>query len=271
VLAVQSGQRGPRRQSWRARLRKLVLRALPALVVLAVWELGSGTLVDPFFFSKPSIIFARLIRPDEWNAALNLQVTLTEMLAGYAIGAVLGVGLGYLLGYYRRLSSFVEPYILAFYAVPRIALAPLLIIWLGIGIYSKVFMAAVMVFFMVFYNTHLGIRSVNQEYLNLARIMGATERNVVHRIVLPFIAPYIMLGLRASVPRTVIGAIVAEFVASRAGIGYYILRATGSFDAAGQFIGVIVLLAFTFLAATILSAIEARALRWTRISSSRSH
>jgi NitT/TauT family transport system permease protein len=107
--------------------------------------------------------------------------------------------------------------------------------------------------------------------LNLARLMGASERNVVRKIVLPFILPYVMLGLRASVPRAVIGAIVGEFVASRAGIGYYILRATGNFDAAGQFIGVIVLLAFTMLAGTALSMIEARALRWTRLSTTSSH
>jgi NitT/TauT family transport system permease protein len=268
---VRSGQRGSSRKRQRFQPRKLFLRLLPAIVILAVWEFGSGTIVEPFFFSKPSVIFQRLIRVHEWQATQHIQITLIEIVVGFAIGAILGVGLGYLLGFYRRLSSYVEPYILAFYAVPRIALAPLLIIWLGIGIYSKIFMAAVMVFFMVFYNTHLGIRSVNQEYLNLARLMGASERDVVRKIVLPFILPYVMLGLRASVPRAVIGAIVGEFVASRAGIGYYILRATGNFDAAGQFIGVIVLLAFTMLAGTALSMIEARALRWTRLSTTSSH
>lgn len=239
------------------------LRFLPLFVLLALWEYGAGVGVDEFYVSKPSKIAVRLYDELASGSIMpDLQVTIIEIVLGYLIGSVLGVILGYLLAVREGILKIVEPYLITLQGVPKSAIAPLFIIWMGIGIWSKVAVAASMVFFLVFYNTLLGVRMVNSEFVNLARIMGASEWSVTRRVVLPSIFPYILTGLKMSLPYAIIGVLVGEFIASKAGIGSYILRATNQFDPAGTFVGIILLLFMVLVGNAFVGWAERRLLKW---------
>ena len=138
-------------------------------------------------------------------------------MLGYVIGVAGGILGGYALGRSPRLANIFEPYVMAFYGIPKIALAPLFIIWFGIGIGSKVALAAIMVFFLVFYNVYTGVRSVDRELVNLTLVMGANQRQLTYHVYFPAAAPYVLLGMRMAVPYSVIGVIVGEFTSSISG------------------------------------------------------
>ncbi len=239
------------------------VRILVGVAIIAIWQVMSGRLVEEVFLSKPSAIFIRLLIDVKSLVIVNhLRVTFTEIAIGYVIGGMFGLVMGYLLGRSRFLSDVFEPYIMAFYSIPKVALAPLFIIWLGIGLLSKVAMVTLMVYFLVFFNTFAGVRAVNEEFVQLALVMGAAKRQVARMVILPAAAPFIMIGFKASVPFAVIGAIIGEFTASSVGIGYYILYSAGTFDAAGVFAGIAALLVGVFIINYLLSRVEARLLRW---------
>ena len=178
------------------------------------------------------------------------------------LGVVLGLLLGYALGRSPRLASVFEPYVMAFYGIPKIALAPLFVIWFGIGIGSKVMLAGTMVFFLVFYNVYAGVRSVDREVVNLALVLGANERQLGRQIYLPAAAPYLLLGMRMAIPYAVIGVIVGEFTSSVAGLGLFINYASSTYDPASVFAGIFILLAFVMGMNALAGRLERRLLRW---------
>jgi NitT/TauT family transport system permease protein len=238
-------------------------RFLPLFVLLALWEFGAALGVDEFYVSKPSKIVVRLYDELASGSIMpDLQVTIVEIVLGYVIGSVSGVILGYFLAVREGIRKVLDPYLITLQGVPKSAIAPLFIIWMGIGIWSKVAVAASMVFFLVFYNTLLGMRMVNDEFVNLARIMGASEWDVTRRVVLPSIFPYILTGLKMSLPYAIIGVMVGEFIGSRAGIGSYILRATNEFDPAGTFVGIILLVFMVLVGNVLVDWAERHLLRW---------
>jgi NitT/TauT family transport system permease protein len=192
----------------------------------------------------------------------HLWTTGEELVLGYVIGVSGGIAGGYLLGRSRRLASIFEPYVMAFYGVPKIALAPLFIIWFGIGVWSKVALAAIMVFFLVFYNVFSGVRGVDRELVNLTRVMGANERQLTWHVYLPAAAPFVLLGMRMAIPYSVIGVIVGEFTSSIRGLGLFIHEASATYDPAGVFAGIVILLAFVLVANIGASRLERRILRW---------
>jgi NitT/TauT family transport system permease protein len=273
VETLDSAQDAPRRQKasqqrlppWLSTWGSVLLKLIPAVLLLLLWELGAGRFVDPYYVSQPSAILARLLDIGEWDGLGHLRVTLTEMLVGYALGGILGTIVGYVCGISDELNEIVEPYILALYSIPMVALAPLVILWFGIGINSKIAIALFLVFFTVFYEVYLGVKSVNGEYVNLARLMGASRQQVIRKIVIPSVFPYLMLGLRLGLPKTVTGAIVGEFVAAKAGLGYYVHKAASMFDPAGIFAGIALLLVLTMVLSTLFDLVERRALKWTTI------
>ena len=238
-------------------------RLLPGVVFLLFWEWASGRLVREAYVSRPSAVAQRLVElfasGEIWP---NLAVTAEELAIGYALGAAAGVLAGYGLGRRPRLARVVEPYLLAFYGIPKIALAPLLVIWFGIGVWSKVALAATMVFFLVFYNVFAGVRAVDRELVNLALVMGAREGQLGRHVFLPAAMPAIMLGLRMAIPYAVIGVIAGEFASSVRGLGLYINYASSTYDPAGVFAGIAILLAFVLAANTLAVWVERRVLRW---------
>jgi len=192
----------------------------------------------------------------------HLLVTGEELVLGYLVGVACGVLAGYGLGRSPRLAAVFEPYVMAFYGIPKIALAPLFIIWFGIGLWSKVALAAAMVFFLVFYNVYTGVRGVDRDLVRLTMIMGASERQLTRHVYLPAAAPYVIMGMRMAIPYAVIGVIVGEFTSSVEGLGLFIHEASSTYDPAGVFAGIAVLLAFVVGANMLASRLERRVLRW---------
>lgn len=252
--------------SWSARSSRLVhavLAALPGLALLLFWQWASGRLIKEIYVSKPTAIAERLyelfasgeIYPHLWTTG-------QELVLGYVIGVAGGVIGGYTLGRSPRLARIFEPYVMAFYGVPKIALAPLFIIWFGIGMWSKVALAAIMVFFLVFYNVFAGVRNVDRELVNLTMVMGANERQLTWHVYLPAAAPFVMLGMRMAIPYSVIGVIVGEFTSSTQGLGLFIHEASATYDPAGVFAGIVILLGFVVIAGALAGRLERRLLRW---------
>lgn len=244
-------------------LLRIALRMLPGVIFLAFWQYASGRLVRAAYVSSPVDVAARLVDLFGTGAIWpNLIVTGEELLLGYALGAASGVLFGYVLGRKPGVARIVEPYLMAFYGIPKIALAPLLVIWFGIGLWSKVVLAATLVFFLMFYSVFAAVRAVDRELVNLALVMGARERQLGRHVYLPAAMPAIMLGLRMAIPYAVIGVIAGEFVSSLHGLGLYISYASSTYDPAGVFAGITILLLFVLVANAIAVRIEHWVLRW---------
>ena len=240
------------------------LIALPALCTALAWELAA--------WQWPSV--ARMVsQPTEIARGIvdvfatgeiwpHFQTTLTEMVVGYVLGAITGVVLGVLFGRVKLLGEIFNPYIVVFNGIPKVALAPVFVIWFGIGVTSKIAIIFTMVFFVVFINTFGGLRSVNEEYVNIVRIMGASTLQVVREVFLPASLPFIIVGLRAGIPFSVIGAVVGEFIASTNGLGYYINYHQGTYDTTAIFVGVTILALLVVVLDWLLSRVERRLLKW---------
>jgi len=238
-------------------------QAILGIALFCLWEFGSGILVDQFFVSKPSqialSIWAMLTKEE---LLYHMQFTVTEALTGYAIGASAGLVSGFLLARIDLVYRIVQPFIIGFYGIPRIALAPLFILWFGIGISSKIAVAAVMVFFIVLINTIAGIRSVPVQLLQVARVMGASEWDLNWKVIFPSATPFIIAGLQIASPQAMIGAIVGEFISSNRGVGHLINRASGWLDTPGLFAGIFALMIVVLLMNYGVTAIGSRLMRW---------
>ena len=230
---------------------------------LLLWQVASGRWIEPFLISSPSRIFLSMVAGfqsgDLW---LHSWVTLQEILIGFPLGVVVGIALGYSFGRSRLLADIFEPIIMALNGIPRTALAPLFIVWLGIGIWSKVGVVFLLTFFLNFFNTYTGMRQMDQEYVDLARLMRVRGWKLTFRVILPAISPYVFAGIRTSIPFSVIGAIVGEFIAATEGIGYFIRLSAGVFRTADVFVGIIILMFMVIIMDKIAGMIEKRVLRW---------
>ena len=242
----------------------LLAQVLVGVVLLGCWELASGNLIDTFFVSKPSLIAGELWRQASTGVLWgDLWVTIVqETLTGYAIGAGLGIVAGFLLAQAPTIARILNPYVMAVYGVPRIALAPLFIVWFGIGLASKIWLAGMMAFFLSFFNTYTGVGGVEPGLKNVARVMGASPLEVTTKVVLPAASPWIIAGLRISIPYALVAAVVGEMVMSTAGIGYRIILATQTFNITGTMAGVVVLMLIVMLANVLLDKAEAHLMRW---------
>jgi NitT/TauT family transport system permease protein len=248
---------------WPRRFVARFLALLPGIVLLLFWQWASGRLIRTIYVSRPSDIALRLYQAFATGEILpDLATTAEELVLGYVVGVALGVLGGYVLGRTPRLAAVFEPYVMAFYGIPKIALAPLFIIWFGIGLWSKVALAATMVFFLVFYNVYMGVRSVDRELVSLTQLMGASESQLSRHVYLPAAAPFVIMGMRMAIPYSVIGVIVGEFTSSVQGLGLFISQASANYDPAGVFAGIAILLLFVVLANAGAARLEKRLLRW---------
>ncbi|WP_340150509.1 ABC transporter permease [uncultured Sneathiella sp.] len=241
----------------------LIWQTAILVVVLGSWEFMSGRLFDSFWVSKPSLIVAYI-----YNWIINgdflrhLSATMTEIIVGYSLGAFFGLALGLPIGRMEKTAKILDPFLLALNGIPRVALAPLFVIWFGIGITPKIVLVFTLVFFVVFYNSYAGVRSVERRYVDLAWVMGARSFSLFTKVILPAAMPYIILGLKLSIPYAVIGAIIGEFIASSEGLGYKIQLETSIYNTTGTMGGIIVLMILVVLLNSILAWIERRALAW---------
>jgi NitT/TauT family transport system permease protein len=194
--------------------------------------------------------------------AFQSWITIQETLAGFVIGAVGGIVLGFAIGRYPKLAEVLDPFILAIYSVPKVALAPLFLVWFGIGIFMKIVLAAVTVIFIVFFNTLAGVRNVDRDLVDAVWLMGAKPRDVLMKVLVPSAMSWALTGVRISIPYALIGAIIGELIASNRGIGYLISSSASQYDTAGVFAALIVLTILAMVLNAIVDEIDRRLSKW---------
>lgn len=232
--------------------------------VLGVWEGGARLgWIDPFFFPTPVSIMARL---GEWFASGQIWIDLGITLLETALSFIFGIGGGIVLGLWLGLSPFaaavMNPFIKVFNAIPRVLLAPIYVLWFGLGLSSKVALGLTLVFFVAFFNTLQGVREVNPVVLANARLLKASKMALLKHIYLPSAASWIISSLRVSVGLAVMGAVVAEYLGSSMGLGHMIAQAEGVMDATGVFAGLVLLSAFVVALDALVDRLEKRLLVW---------
>lgn len=235
-----------------------------ALLLLTLWEAGARAgFIDPFFFSRPSLIAARLV---EWFAAgriwTHLGLTLLEAVLAFFLGGLAGIVLGFWLGRWPLGAAIAEPYLQTANALPRVVLAPLFIFWFGLGLWSKVAFGMTLVFFLLFFNTYRGVRSVDQKLIDNARILGASEQQLLRYVLLPSALGWIFSGLEASIGLAMVGAVVGEYLGATGGLGYVIAQAEGLLDTTGMLAGMALLAGVVLAIAALVRRVERHLLRW---------
>jgi NitT/TauT family transport system permease protein len=257
----------PRRRArgaWAERGILLGLRVAIVAVVLAAWQIAVSLEPDwEFWVSKPSLIWEELteIVPTAafWE---DVYVTLQEVVLGFVLGAVAGIASGFLLGYFKRAYVVLQPLIFALYSLPRVALVPLFILWFGIGLTSKIAIVISVVFFILLMNTYFGVQAIDRDLVNNVRTMGASRFMIFRHVALPSCASWILSGARISISFALMSAIMAEMVASRAGLGNALLQTAGAFDTTGTFALLVVLGTLAILINAAMQAVHSRLLRW---------
>lgn len=242
----------------------ILVQVAIVLSLLLLWEAGvRAGLIDPFFFPAPSMLVARI---GEWMSTADfwsdVGITLLETILSFVAGIAIGTALGIWLGLSPFAAEVVQPFIKMFNAIPRILLGPIFVIWFGLGLTSKVALGVTLVLFVAFFNTFQGVREVNPVVLANARLLRASKWSLLRHVYLPSATTWILSSLRVSVGMAVMGAVVAEYLGSSAGLGHLIAQAEGVLDAAGVFAGIVVLSAFVIALDALVDRVEKRLLVW---------
>ena len=232
----------------------------PGLIPPFVFENDSQA---AFFFGEPLKIFGRIGAWFFTNADIyqHLWVTLLETLLAFAIGTVLGLGFGLWLALSPLAGRIADPYIKALNSMPRVILAPIFSVWFGLGIASKVALGVTLVFFIVFFNVYQGVKEVSPVVLANARMLGASQRQLLRHVYLPSATSWVFSSLHTSVGLAFVGAVVGEYLGSSRGVGYLILQAEGAFDINTVMAGILVLTAFALLLDAAVGRLEKRLMK----------
>ncbi|HEY1913266.1 MAG TPA: ABC transporter permease [Vicinamibacterales bacterium] len=247
-----------------SRTAVILWQVLVGVAGLALWQaLVALKLLDPFFVSRPSAIVSRIttwiLSGSLWP---QLATTLAESLLGLAIGAAAGISLGFALARSPLLARILDPYIKMLNAIPRVVLAPLFLLWFGLGIWSKVALAVTLVFFVMFFNTYQGVRDADRVLVDNVRMLGATERQLVRHVLIPSALSSIFSSLQTSLGFAMVGAVVGEYLGATRGLGYVISQAEGTFDTTGVFAGMTVLGIVVVFVSAGVTRLERWLLRW---------
>ena len=252
----------------RRSLQVQVLRVLLAVALVGGWEIGARTrVIDPFFWGQPTGIAAQIwtwvtLGTSTGPLWEQIAVTMEETVLGFAIGVLLGVVSGIVLGRNRFLADVLSPYIKAANSIPRVVLGSIFVIALGLGIQSKVALAVVLVFFIVFFNAFQGVREVDRNLLANARILGADGRRLTAEVIIPSALSWIMASLHVSFGFALVGAVVGEYLGSLQGVGLMIVTAQNTFNANGVFAAIVILATLALVAEALVTAVENRLVRW---------
>ncbi|OGQ25195.1 MAG: hypothetical protein A3C54_05955 [Deltaproteobacteria bacterium RIFCSPHIGHO2_02_FULL_60_17] len=244
---------------------KKILGTTAVLVFLSIWELTGGVLqlINPMFMSAPSLIWKAAVQLVTSGEIYNdLYVSGVEFAWGYFLSVIFAIPFGIMVGWYKRMSYIFDPFINAMNATPRVALLPLVIIWLGIGILSKVGIIFLGAVFPMLINTRDGVKTTPLNLLNAARSFGASEWQIFKSVVLPSTVPFILTGLRLGVGRALIGVMVGELYAATAGIGFMITVAGATFQTDKVFVGVLIFAISGMVAMELLTKLESKFDKW---------
>ncbi|MCA8021367.1 MULTISPECIES: ABC transporter permease [Burkholderia] len=268
ATTLEDDERAAQRRLRRRRNLIVTLRIAVLVIVLGGWELAARLKwIDPFFFSMPSLIFAQI---QDWFVNGTSQgplltqvwVTLEETGIGFIIGSVAGVICGIVLGRNKLMADVFGLYIQIANSIPRVVLGSIFVIALGLGMASKIALAVVMVFFVVFGNAFQGVREADRYLIANAQILGASRRQITTAVVIPSALSWILASLHVSFGFALVGAVVGEFLGSKQGIGLLISTAQGAFNASGVFAAMIVLAVVALAADYLLTWLEKRLLKW---------
>lgn len=237
-------------------------RAVLIVVILGIWAYASGRWLDAQSVSDPISVLGALadliatgrLWPELWQ-------TVIEVFSGYFAGAIAGAALAFAFVMVPGAERVMRPFLLGLYSIPKIALAPLIVMWFGLGIAPKIILSAMFVFFIVFMNAVAGIHSVNQHHVNIMRVMGASRSAIMLKVVLPTMIPFLVLGLRVSIPEAMTGAVIGEFISASKGLGYLVYSASNELNTAVSLAALVVLVLVVALADFGLGALE-RLLPW---------
>jgi NitT/TauT family transport system permease protein len=219
--------------------------------------------LSPLFFSSPSEIFAVLkVQLVEGTLLNDIWITVFETLLGLISGSMLGLALGLILPQLRLLSQVIEPFLMTLNGIPVIVIAPLFVLWLGIGIFSKIGISVYIVFFSMFIPVYTGSLRLEREYVDALHVMGASRWQIFWKVIVPSAMPSVYTGLKIGAGLALIGAVIGEFVASRAGLGHMILYASGTLDTASLYLGIILLALFAVVLNLIINALGPILVRW---------
>jgi NitT/TauT family transport system permease protein len=256
-----------------SRGKLLSLQLLVAAAAIALWHLLTavpifgGPILPSFFFATPGNVARRIVR---WFADgsiwFHLWTTLIESVLAFVIGSVAGILMGFWFGRQPALAAVFDPYVKMINALPRIVLAPIFALWLGLGIASKVALGVTLVFFVVFFNVYQGVKEVSPTVLANGRMLGMNERQLMLHVYWPSALSWMFSSLHTSVGFAVVGAVVGEYLGSAAGLGYLILQAEGSLDVTGVFAGIVVLAAFVIVIDWGVTLAERRLLAWRPVA-----
>jgi NitT/TauT family transport system permease protein len=256
---------GAQALAWRQRLRRASVSGLSLVVFLAGWEAlirlaGISSFVVPAPSEVLVSLWQDLVTSAYWR---DIGITLTEVLLGFALGGALGVGMGVALALSRIIDRIFYPYVVALQTIPKVAIAPLMIVWFGFGLESKVLIVALTSMFPVLVNTVAGLHATDPDRLDLVRGLCASRRQVLRYVQLPQALPYIFAGLNTAIVLAVIGAIVGEFVGAREGLGVAILKANFNLDLGSVFSSLIVLGVIGVLLDAAMRVIERKCCFWS--------
>lgn len=238
--------------------------AVSFLFAAIVWEITARYIVaNPLFLSPLSDIAARAVKLwHDGDLQTNIWVSFVEFAWGYGSAAVIGIFAGIVLAEWRMLRQFSDPLISMLYATPIIALGPLFILWLGIGVISKIAIIFLTAAFPIIINTVAGLTTTDRTLIDVARSLGATPRQIYTKVRLPASLPFIIAGLRLSVARALVGVVIAELFGARAGLGFMIVNSAQSFDTAAVFVGVLILAVAGVVSVELLKVLEAKLAPW---------
>lgn len=244
------------------RRRALADRLALTVAALVAWQLATFAF-GPHWFSSPLATARRFVELlVNGELPRHAQFTLAAAAGGFLLGGVPGALMPFMLRRTPRLTAILDPYLVAGYGMPKLALAPLFILWFGIGLASKVVLVASIVFFLIFFSTAAGVRGVDLRLVAMARVVGASERAVARHVVWPGAVPYVFAGLKISLPYAIGAAVVGELISSNRGLGYLIQAASQDFDTTTVFAGLIALTVLIMVVNTLVDRLERSLLRW---------
>ncbi len=244
--------------------RQRLLGGIAVLLFVIAWEaVVRFGLVNPLFSSSPSRIAATFVQMvHEGSLGQDIRVSGAEFLLGYSLAVAVGILLGLAMGWYADVAAVLQPFVAALYSTPRIALLPLLIIWLGIGIWSKVAVVFLVAVFQVLISTEAGVRAADESLIRTARSFGANDRQIFMSIVLPGAVPYLIAGLRLGLGQALVGIVVGELYAATAGVGYEIAVAGETFQTDRVFVGIVILALAAIILMWCLRRLEMKFESW---------
>jgi ABC-type nitrate/sulfonate/bicarbonate transport system permease component len=262
-VVATNAHSSPRAQFFRDHERPIVGFGT-LFAMLLIWELvARSSLVDPLFIASPILVArAGIALFQDGEIWTHIQVSGSEFLIGYALAALIGIPLGLATGWYRRLSYVLGPFIDTLNAVPRLTLMPIIVIWFGIGIWSKAIVCFLGAVLPILIATYSGVKTNEARFLQVARSFGATELKIFSSIILPGTVPFIFTGLKYGIGRALLGVVVGEFYAATAGLGYMISNAGDTFQTDVVLFGVVIFTATGLLGVGILNALERRFETW---------